>query len=247
MNLENKRALIIGSGGLGAAVTRRFAASGARLLVADLDVDAARRTVDDLPAAVAAQVDVTSRGSVSELFSIAEHTLGGCDVLVYGAGIARHRPLAEVSEEDWARVMAVNLTGAFHCCQEAAHVMARQKSGSIVALASVASSRHGSGTSAYSASKAGLAAFIHAIAVDLAAAGVRANVVDPGPFDTELVRVAHAPTFRGAYERAIPMGRYGRPEELAGAVAYLASDDASYVTGSTLTVDGGFSHAGAIA
>ena len=245
--LENKRVLIVGCGGLGGAVIRRFAVLGARLLVANLDADAAHRSIDGALGAIATQVDVTSRRSVSEMFAAADQKIGGCDVLVYAAGIARHRSITEASEEDWARVMAVNLTGAFHCCQEAGNLMSRQGHGSIIALASVASHRHGSGTSVYSASKAGLAAFVHAIAVDLAAAGVRANVVDPGPFDTELVRLGHAAPFRHAYERAIPMGRYGRPEELAGAVAYLASDDASYVTGSTLTVDGGFSHAGAIA
>ena len=145
-------------------------------------------------------------------------------------------------------MIATNLTGGFRCCQRAALEFVRQGGGgSIIAIASVASVRHGSGTSIYSASKAGLAAFVRAIAVDLAPMRVRANVVDPGPMDTALVRSAHAPAFRQAYERAIPMGRYGEPHEVAGAVLFLASDEATYVTGSTITVDGGFSHAGAIA
>jgi len=247
MGLEGKRVLVVGgAGGLGSAIVQRMSSAGAKLVVADIDLDAAMSATAGVVAS-ALHVDVTSRPSVDAAFASACVGLGGLDVLVYAAGIARHRHIADVPDADWAQVISVNLTGAFHCCQRAAREMIGQGAGgSIIAIASVASIRHGSGTSVYSASKAGLAAFVHAIAVDLAPSGVRANVVDPGPVDTALVRTAHSEPFRRAYERAIPMGRYGQPHEIAGAVLFLASDDASYVTGSTITVDGGFSHAGAI-
>ena len=248
MRLEGKRVLVVGgAGGRGNAIVQRMASAGAKLAVADIDLDAAKSVTNGIASASALYIDVTSCPSVDAAFASACAGLGGLDVLVYAAGIARHRHIVEVLEADWAQVIGVNLTGAFHCCQRAAREMVGQGAGgSIIAIASVASVRHGSGTSVYSASKAGLAAFVHAIAVDLALSGIRANVVDPGPVDTDLVRTAHSESFRGAYEIAIPMGRYGQPHEIAGAVLFLASDEASYVTGSTITVDGGFSHAGAI-
>lgn len=251
MRLEGKRVLVVGgAGGLGSAIVQRLASAGAKLAVADIDLDAAKSVTSDIAPASALHIDVTSRPSVDAAFALACAGLGGLDVLVYAAGIARHRHIVEVLEADWAQVIDVNLTGAFHCCQRAAREMIDQGAGgsiiAVASVASVASVRHGSGTSVYSASKAGLAAFVHAIAVDLAPSGIRASVVDPGPVDTDLVRTAHSESFRNAYERAIPMGRYGQPHEIAGAVLFLASDEASYVTGSTITVDGGFSHAGAI-
>jgi len=248
VRLEGKRVLVVGgAGGLGSAIVQQMASAGAKLAVADIDLDAAKSVADRVAPASALHIDVTSRPSVDAAFASACVVLGGLDVLVYAAGVARHRHVTEVLDADWAHAVGVNMTGAFHCCQRAAREMIGQGTGgSIIAIASVASARHGSGTSVYSASKAGLAAFVHAIAVDLAPSGIRASVVDPGPVETDLVRTAHSEAFRHAYERAIPMGRYGQPREIAGAVLFLASDEASYVTGSTITVDGGFSHAGAI-
>ena len=232
---------------MGGAMAARLLSAGASIAIADMDLGRARSVVSSIDTGLAIQVDVRSRSSVRDAFAAAREGLGGVDVLVYAAGVARHCHFTEVSDEDWSHVMAVNLTGAYYCCQEAAFEMVGRRSGSIIAIASVAAERHASGTSVYSASKAGLQALVHSVAVDLAADGIRANVIDPGPVNTDFVRAAHSSSFRKAYERSIPMKRYAEPSEIAGAVVFLASDDASYATGSTITVDGGFNHAGVIA
>lgn len=247
MRLDGKRTLIVGGGGgLGRAMVARLSSAGASVAIADIDLDAARAAVSSIKAGLAIQVDVRSRSSVRDAFTTTREGLGGVDVLIYAVGVARHGHFTEVLDEDWSHVIAVNLTGAYYCFQEAAFEMVGRRNGSIIAIASVAAERHGSGTSVYSASKAGLRGLVRGIAVDLAADGVRANVIDPGPVSTDFVKAAHSPSFRKAYERSISMKRYAEPSEIAGAVVFLASDDASYATGSTITVDGGFSHAGVI-
>jgi 3-oxoacyl-[acyl-carrier protein] reductase len=147
---------------------------------------------------------------------------------------------------DWRRVIDVNLTGTFLCCREAARAIAGSRSGNIVVIASSSAVRPGVNSTAYAASKAGVANFVRAAAIDLAPHGIRVNAVSPGPIDTELVQKMHSPAYRAGFTRLIPQRRYGQPEEVAGAVIFMASDEASFITGSVLAVDGGFTSSGVI-
>jgi NAD(P)-dependent dehydrogenase (short-subunit alcohol dehydrogenase family) len=183
---------------------------------------------------------------VAGAFADIDRRHGRCDVLVNSAGIAKVYPFLDFPLDNFAATMAVNVTGAFLCCQQAARLMARRKWGRIVNIASVAGMRAvGSGRTAYGTSKGAAIALTRQMAVELAEHGITANAVAPGPVDTPMTRVLHTDQFRREYENAIPMNRYGTTGEIAAAVMYLVSEDAGYVTGITLPVDGGFLASGA--
>jgi NAD(P)-dependent dehydrogenase (short-subunit alcohol dehydrogenase family) len=239
--LLRKRTLITGgTGGIGRVIASRCVAEGAAVVIADLKHNSGH----DSMGCYKVTVDVTSEPSVKSMIRETIDLLGGIDVLVHCAGIAPHRELLHTELADWQRIMDVNLTGTFLCDREAARVMCSQKNGCIVNIASVAAFLPGPKTHAYAASKGAVVSFTKAIAGDLAAFGVRVNAISPGPVDTEFMRVVLSPEFRAGYLARIPMGRYGQPDEIAGATLFLASDDARYVTGTVLFVDGGFSSAG---
>lgn len=240
VKLGGKRTLVTGgASGIGLAIAKRAMEEGAQIAVADL--------AHDTPAPwQVVKVDVASEISVRQMIEQTIDCLGGLDVLIHCAGIGIQRDLLQTDLADWQRVIDVNLTGTFLCCREAARVMAPQKSGCIVAIASSSAVRPSIRSSAYAASKAGVANFVRAIAIDLAVHGIRVNAVSPGPVDTEMVQKMHSPEFRSGFTALIPQGRYGRPEEIAGAAVFLASDEASFITGSVLSVDGGFTSSGVI-
>jgi len=240
LRLHKKRALITGgAGGIGRAIANRFVAEGAAVVIADL-----RHTPDDNPrGCYKVPVDIADETSVKAMTKETVNLLGGLDVLVNCAGTARHRDLLETELADWRRIMDINLTGTFLCNREAVRVMLGQKSGCIINIASLAAFLPGVRTHTYAASKGGVVSFTKAIAGDLAPHGIRVNSISPGPIETELVKAAHTPEFRAGYLARLPMGRYGLPDEVAGAALFLASDDASYVTGVDLFVDGGFNSA----
>ena len=168
------------------------------------------------------------------------------DILVNCAGVAKVFPFLEFPLENFLATMEVNVTGTFLCAQHAARLMLRNRWGRIVNIASVAGMRAvGTGRTAYGTSKGAVIALTRQMAVELAAHGITANAVAPGPVDTPMTRVLHSEQFRRDYARAIPMERYGATGEIAAAVMYLASEEASYVTGSVLPVDGGFLSSGA--
>ncbi len=241
LRLHAKRALITGGArGIGRAVADRFIAEGATVVIADLQ----HLPGDDPAGCYKVTADVAEERSVEEMVRESVRLLGGLDALVHCAGISVHRPLLETKIEDWRRLIDINLTGTFLCSREAARIMLTQKSGSIINIASVAAFLPGVRTHAYAATKGGVASFTKAIAGDLAPHGVRVNAISPGPVETDLARVVHTPEFRTSYLSRIPMGRYGQPDEIANAAVFLASDDASYITGVILSVDGGFSSAG---
>jgi NAD(P)-dependent dehydrogenase (short-subunit alcohol dehydrogenase family) len=241
LRLEAKRALITGGArGIGRAVADRFRAEGAAVVIADLQ----HLPGDDPAGCRKVTVDVADEESVERMMQETLGKLGGLDVLVHCAGISVHRPLLETRIEDWRRLIEINLTGTFLCSREAARVMCSQKSGSIINIASVAAFLPGVRTHAYAATKGGVASFTKAIAGDLAPHGVRVNAISPGPIETDMARTVHTPQFRASYLSRIPMGRYGEPDEIATTAVFLASDDASYITGVVLSVDGGFSSAG---
>jgi len=239
--LRGKRALITGGArGIGRGVANRFIAEGAAVVIADLQ----HVPGDDPTGCYKVTVDVANESSVKAMIKEAEVHLGGIDVLVHCAGISLHRDLLETDLADWQRIVAVNLTGTFLCNREVARIMYPQRGGCIINIASVAAVLPGTKTHAYVATKGGVISFTKAIAGDLASAGIRVNAISPGPIETELVQRVHSPEFRAGYLARLPMGRYGLPDEIGKVAVFLASDDASYITGTVLDVDGGFSSAG---
>ena len=176
--------------------------------------------------------------------SAIERRFGRLDALVNNAGVAVFAPLLETSDEDWKRVLEVNLTGPFLCTKAAAPLMREHGGGAIVNITSISAVRASTLRSAYGTSKAGLAHLTKQLAVELASLGIRVNGVAPGPVETAMAKAVHTPEIRADYHDAIPLNRYGLEEELAEAMFFLCSDRASYITGQILAVDGGFDAAG---
>ena len=236
-------------GGIGGASARRLAAEGARVACADVAEEAARAVAAELVdaggEAEAFAVDVTDEESVAELYAAVEARYGGVHVLVNNAGVLLPGDVSVLATDlaVWCRVLDINLTGVFLCCKHGIPRLLAAGSGSVVNMASI-SGLVGSATSqiAYAASKGGVIALTRDIAVELARKGVRANAVCPGPVETPLALQLYGDD--AAWRRRevhIPTGRLGTPGEVAEAVLFLASDESSWVTGTTLVVDGGIS------
>jgi NAD(P)-dependent dehydrogenase (short-subunit alcohol dehydrogenase family) len=248
---ESRVALITGGAkGIGAEVAARLAASGHTVLVADLDSEAATATARELQAtgcsARAIQLDVGKPDSIAAVFGEIDREHGRCDILVNCAGIAKVFPFLDFPLDNFLATMNVNVTGTLLCSQAAARLMIKRGWGRIVNIASVAGMRAvGSGRTAYGTSKGAVIALTRQMAVELAEHGITANAVSPGPVDTPMTQVLHTAKFREEYSKAIPMNRYGTCGEIASAVMYLVSEDARYVTGISMPVDGGFLASGA--
>ncbi|MCA3132382.1 MAG: SDR family NAD(P)-dependent oxidoreductase [Betaproteobacteria bacterium] len=194
----------------------------------------------------ALRLDVTHAASVEACFAEVDARWGRCDVVVNNAGIARTFPFLDFPLDSWKAHLDVNVTGVLLCAQQGARLMRRRAWGRIINVASVAGMRAvGVGRTGYGTSKAAVIGLTRQMAVELAAHGITANAVAPGPVDTPMTRVLHTDRFREDYSSAIPMRRYGTQEEVAATVAFLASDEASYITGAVLPVDGGFLASGA--
>ena len=162
------------------------------------------------------------------------------------AGIGHVKPFLSITLEEWNRVLQINLTGQFLCAQAVARVMLQEGGGRIVNIASISGERGGTGRAAYGAAKAGVILLTKVMAVELAAKGIRVNAISPGPTETEQVRECHDDATRAAYHSVMPIGRYAAPSEIANVALFLASDEASFVSGHILNVDGGFGAAGLI-
>jgi NAD(P)-dependent dehydrogenase (short-subunit alcohol dehydrogenase family) len=187
---------------------------------------------------------VADAAGVAAAVAAVKARFGRLDALVNNAGIAIFKPILEVTPEDWSRVLAVNLTGPFLCVQAAAPLMRDSGGGAVVNITSISGLRASTLRTAYGTSKAGLAHLTKQQAAELAAIGIRVNAVAPGPVDTAMAKAVHTPEIRAAYHDAIPLNRYGLESELAEAIFYLCSERASYITGQTLAVDGGFEATG---
>ncbi len=242
-----KVALVTGAGrGIGFAVTRRFLADGWRVALLDIDaglLDAAMAALGAPDATFALRCDVADAAAVASAVQQAARHWGRLDALVNNAGTAVFKPILDTTPEDWAHVLAVNLTGPFLTVQAAAPFMA-EEGGAVVNVTSISGLRASTLRAAYGTSKAGLAHLTKQQAVELAALGIRVNAVAPGPVDTAMAQAVHTPEIRRDYHDAIPLARYGLEGELAAMIVFLCGEQASYVTGQEIAVDGGFEAAG---
>ncbi len=236
-----RRYLVTGAGsGIGRATARLLAEHGAAVVAADLDADGARATVAGLDEATVVELDVSSRESWEEAARIVADLPGGLHGLVNNAGITRDRSLGKMSDAEWHSVIDVHLRGAWLGAQTLAPVLSEADSPAIVNLSS--SGRHGSfGQTNYAAAKAGVVGLTKTLALELARHGVRCNAVAPGAVDTPML--ADVPdSVKARWMDSIALGRLGRPEEIAEAIAFLLSPSASYVTAHVLDVNGGETH-----
>jgi 2-hydroxycyclohexanecarboxyl-CoA dehydrogenase len=255
MRLEGKVVIVTGGGsGIGRAICQRLAAEGANVAVGDVNVAGAEETAGLVKAAgagsaFAVHMDVTSLDSVTEAVAAVRARCGGrIDVLVNNAGWDKLEPFLKSAPATWEKVIAINLRGPINCCSVALPVMVEQGSGRVVSISSDAGRVGSTGEAVYSACKAGIIGFSKTVAREMARHGITVNVVCPGPTKTPLLdevtggesgaRVIEAMT------RGVPMRRLGEPEDIVGAVAFFASDDAAFVTGQVLSVSGGLTMAG---
>ena len=246
--LEGKVAVVTGGcSGIGLATVRRFAEEGAKVVIGDLD-DANGATVAEEVGGAYVHCDVTDKDQVDALFKTAKDTYGSVDIAFNNAGISppEDDSILDTDLDAWRKVQEVNLTSVYLCCKAAIPYMQRQGRGSIINTASFVAVM-GAATSqiSYSASKGGVLAMSRELGVEFARQGIRVNALCPGPVNTPLLTELFAKDPERAERRLVhvPMGRFGEPEEIAAAVAFLASDDSSFITANTFLVDGGISGA----
>ncbi|MGD9922792.1 MAG: SDR family NAD(P)-dependent oxidoreductase [Pseudorhodoplanes sp.] len=249
MAAENAKVVLVtgAARGIGLATAQKFLAEGWNVALLDIDDENLHRTMVALALperTLALSCDVAEADGVSQAVTRSAAHFGRLDALVNNAGIAIFKPLLETTPEDWARTLAVNLTGPFLCTQAAAPLIRDSGGGSIVNITSISSLRASTLRVAYGTSKAGLAHLTRQQAVELAALGIRVNAVAPGPVETAMAKAVHTPEIRADYHDTIPLNRYGLEEELAETIFFLCSDRASYITGQMISVDGGFEATG---
>jgi NAD(P)-dependent dehydrogenase (short-subunit alcohol dehydrogenase family) len=252
MRLGGKIAIVTGGArGIGFAIARAFLREGASVAIGDIDAAGLRDAAKELGAAGASvlpvEVNVADPASVEAMIANAMSHFGRLDILVNNAGVGGNTPFLETSLEEWNRIIAINLTGAFLVAQAAARTMVEGGGGKIVNVASVSGQRGGHGRAAYGSAKAGLELLTKVMAVELARHNINVNAIAPGAIETGMAKFAHDRAARAAYNYLIPMTRYGTPEEIAGAAVFLCSDESRYVHGHILNVDGGFLSAGLMA
>jgi 3-oxoacyl-[acyl-carrier protein] reductase len=237
--LDGKVALVTGgSRGIGAAISRELARAGARVAVNYRSGSEAAEALAGELGGIAVAADVADGGQVGALVDTVERDVGEIDFLVNNAGITRDTLIARMTDEDWAQVLDTNLRGAFLTCRALSRKMLRRRSGAIVNISSVVGVHGNPGQANYAAAKAGIIGMTKALARELGSRGVRANAIAPGYIATELTDVLPEEA-KKTILAATPLGRLGEPEDVAGAVRFLCSDEAAFVTGEVLLVDGG--------
>jgi NAD(P)-dependent dehydrogenase (short-subunit alcohol dehydrogenase family) len=246
--LEDRVAVITGAGsGIGLASARRLASEGARVVCVDINGDAAASAAKEVDG-LAVRADVTSKDDVARIYATADETYGHVDIALHNAGISPpdDDSILTTGLDAWRRVQEVNLTSVYLCCQAVLPYMQRAGKGSIINVASFVAVM-GSATSqiSYTASKGGVLAMTRELGVQFAREGIRVNALCPGPVNTPLLRELFAKDPERAQRRLVhvPMGRFAEPTEIAAAIAFLASDDSSFITASEFLVDGGISSA----
>ncbi len=246
---DGQIALITGAAtGIGRVIAERFASEGATAIIADINEKSGTEAVDAISSvcgkAVFQSLNVADKASADAAIEAIDGRFGRLDVHVNNAGVVHRAPFLDYSLDDWRRVIDINLTGAFICGQAAARVMAKAGGGRIINIASVSGQLGGTGRVAYGASKAGLIGLTQTMAAELGPLGVTVNAIAPGP--TQVSRLSHGPKQREAFLSRMPLKRYALPDDIAAAVAFLASRDASHITGHVLNVDGGFTSTGVL-
>jgi len=239
-----KTALVTGAArGIGLATSKLFAADGWTPVMVDRDDDELIRAAADVDGAVPIACDVSDPDAISQMIEAALAQTGRIDALVNNAGVADFGPIEETDYSRWRRVMETNLDGVFLVTQAATPAL-KEARGAIVNIASISGLRASTLRVAYGTSKAGVMQLTLQQAAELGEYGIRANCVAPGPVKTKLAMAVHSPEIIAAYHDAIPLNRYGTEDEIASVIHFLCSDKASYVTGQTIAVDGGFEATG---
>jgi 3-oxoacyl-[acyl-carrier protein] reductase len=243
-SMEGRVAIITGGArGIGRAIAEKLASRGANLVIADMLIDLAKQTAEEISQsgntkAIAAKVDVTDGKSASELVDLTIKEFGKVDILINNAGITRDTLILRMDEADWDAVLNVNLKGVFNCSKAVVRSMMKQRYGRIVNISSVSGQAGQVGQTNYSASKAGVIGFTKALAREVASRQITVNAVAPGFIPTALTNDL-SEDLKKMILTATPIGRMGTPEEVAAAVTFLASEEAAYITGQILAVDGG--------
>lgn len=247
--LKDKVVIVTGARrGMGRSHALLLAKAGAKVVVSDISLEDCEKVVEEIEKqggeALAAKCDVTKKEEVDEMLRKTIEKWGKVDILVNNAGIAQFVPFLEMTEEDWDRTLDINLKGYFLCAQACAKEMAKQKSGVIINIASVAMGQQGVGfpnVVHYCASKGGIVGMTEALAVELASYNIRVNAVAPGMIETPMIDpIKKDPKMMEAMLARLPMRRVGRSEEVSDLVVFLASGKSSYITGSTIIIDGGW-------
>jgi NAD(P)-dependent dehydrogenase (short-subunit alcohol dehydrogenase family) len=254
-SLDGLVAVVTGAAqGLGLAMSERLARDGATVVMADLQHDKAKSEADRLSqdglTIDAAPLDVSNSAEVTTFFDDVVHKYGSLNILVNNAGVGQTvTPTVELSDDEWQRVLNITLTGTFYCCRAAGAIMERQESGSIVNISSVNGQNPAALVAAYNVAKAGVIMLTRTLSLELAAYGVRVNAVCPGPVFTDFNRTVMDQRRQslditmdemvGRIEKAVPLGRWGEPADIANGVAFLCSSDAAWITGEVLRVSGG--------
>jgi|TARA_B100001123_G_C15178699_1_gene974445 2-hydroxycyclohexanecarboxyl-CoA dehydrogenase len=250
--LKGKVAVVTGGGGgIGSATCRRFAEEGAKVAVLDIDLESAQAVAASIPDSdtLALRVDITNLENVEQSIEQTEQQLGSVDILINNAGWDVFRPFLKTNPTFWRKVIDINLVGVLNMHHVVLPGMVKRGYGRVVSVSSDAGRVGSSGESVYAACKAGMIGFARTLAREHARQGITFNVVCPGPTDTALFSsysegAGDPEKLRNAMQRAVPMGRIGTPDDLPGAIAFLASDDAAYITGQVISVSGGLTMSG---